>query len=510
MSDPREIELKFEVDPTKLASLKRRVAAMLELGQASPRHLVSVYYDTPKHALRGRGVSLRIRQDGERRLQTLKTDGGLGAGLFDRAEWECEIAGEAPDPDLFDDPRASRLLRSRGSLAPLFETRIERTSWTIVAGTGEVELSIDGGTVSAGPVSRPVAEIELELKGGDPVDLFGIARRLAETGALQIGVTSKSECGYGLLDGSTAPSAKAGPVALTSKMTAGEAFQAIARSCLRHFRLNEAILVERRTAESLHQARVAMRRLRSAFSLFKNVVDDGEVEALKRELRSLSTLLGVARNLDVYRERVVGAEMERDAAEPGLAEFAARLGTDRERAYDQILRKLGSKRFRAFMVELSTWVEVGPWLSREVSRGRDDGAWTFAATILERRRRRVRTKGRHLDRQSPDARHQVRIDAKKLRYASEFFAELVPGRKRRERHKAFVSALEQLQSCLGDLNDIQTGHELAESLAQSAPASLLPFAAGHAAGAQDGREEALVAAAVEAHAAFAEAKPFWR
>lgn len=511
MSDPREIELKFEVDPAKVRGLKRRIATVFGLGSATSRPLLSVYYDTRKHALGRRGLSLRVRHDGERRVQTLKAAGGAGAGLFDRAEWECELTGDEPDPALFEDPGAIRHLHGRRHLAPVFETRIDRTTWTFQAGTSEVELSIDDGTVSAGSVARPLAEIELELKSGAPADLFAVARRIADVAPIRIGVASKSERGYGLLQGASPGSHKAGRVPLTREMSAGAAFQAVARSCLRHFRQNEGPLVEGRAEEALHQARVAMRRLRSALSLFKNVVADGEVEGLKRELRSLSTLLGVARNLDVYREHVLQAELERDPAEPGIADFLAKLEGDRERAYDRILRKLASKSFRRFTLDLSAWIEAGPWLSREASAGRDDDAWTFAAAILERRRQRVRKKGRHLDRQSPEARHQVRIDAKKLRYASEFFAELVPGRKRRHRHEAFVSALERLQACLGELNDIQTGHELAESLAVSAPAGApLAFAAGHAAGGQDGREAALIATAVEAHTAFSQAKTFWR
>lgn len=512
MGDPREIELKFEVDPAKVAGLRRRVARAFALGVGTPRPLVSVYYDTGKHALRRRGLSFRVRQDGERRLQTLKAAAGAGAGLFDRAEWECEVEGGEPDPALFDDARASRLLRTRGGLAPVFETRIERTAWLVAIGSSEIELSIDDGEVTAGSAARRVAEIELELKHGAAADLFEAARRLAEIASIRIGVLSKSERGYGLLEGASPASFKAGPVPLTRDVSAGAAFQAVARSCLRHFRLNEAPLVEGRAEEALHQARVAMRRLRSALSLFRDVVADEEVDGLKRRLRSLSALLGVARNLDVYTERVLEAELARDPAEPGIADLAATLGADRERAYDRVVRRLASKAFGRFMVDLSAWIEAGPWLSREASSGRDDPAWTFAKAVLDRRRRRVRKAGRHLERQSPEARHQVRIDAKKLRYASEFFAGLVRGRKRRRRHAAFVSALERLQACLGELNDIETGHALAESLARSAPTAtpLLLFAAGHAAGGQDGREAALVASAVEAHAAFSDAKTFWR
>jgi CHAD domain-containing protein len=52
------------------------------------------------------------------------------------------------------------------------------------------------------------------------------------------------------------------------------------------------------------------------------------------------------------------------------------------------------------------------------------------------------------------SRHKLRIQAKKVRYASEFFAGLFPGKKALKRREKFLSGLESVQDCLGDLNDI--------------------------------------------------------
>lgn len=517
MSVPREIELKLELDPSAAGGIRHRVSAVLgPVGEAT-RRLTSVYYDTPKNGLRRRGLSLRVRQDGERRIQTLKADGATSAGLFDRPEWESEVADAGPDPSLFADQQAGRALGSRGPFGPIFETSIDRTTWIVEEGASRIEVVVDEGTVSAGDAVSRMAEAELELKQGSPADLFRVARRLAEAGPLRIGVRSKSERGYALLDGKPLQAVKAGAVALNRKMNAGSAFQVVARACISHFRLNETGLVETRAPEPLHQARVGMRRLRSALSLFKDVVADEEVEGIRRELRKLSRLLGEARNLDVYRDRVLGAEREREADEPGLAEFEAQIEADRERAYDRVVRKLGSKRFRTFMIDLVTWIEAGPWLAGDdVAEVRDENVWTFAAAVLDRRRRKVRKKGRRLNHLDPAARHLVRIEAKKLRYASEFFAALVKGGKAKRRHKEFIAALEELQTCLGDLNDIQTGHEMVEKLARAARGAVVGaevphflFAAGHAAGEQNSREAALLTSATKAHRSFVDAKPFW-
>jgi CHAD domain-containing protein len=68
---------------------------------------------------------------------------------------------------------------------------------------------------------------------------------------------------------------------------------------------------------------------------------DAEIEHIKGELRSVARLFGEARDIDVYRTRA--DEAWRDA-ESDIDELEARLDAERERAYDAVTRKLGSKR----------------------------------------------------------------------------------------------------------------------------------------------------------------------
>lgn len=519
----REIELKLELDPSGARSFRRSASGSLGSSDGATRRLDSVYFDTRKHKLGRNGYSLRIRHDGDRRIQTLKAENGAGAGVFDRPEWECDVTADEPDPAIFDGSLASGLAASLGPLAPVFETQVERTTWTVEEGGSAIEIVVDEGTVSAGAAVARIAEIELELKRGEAADLFRLARRLAAGGRLRLAVRSKSERGYALLDGGAQAGLKAEPVRVRPGMNAAEAFQVVARSCIRHFRLNETSLIEARAAESLHQARVAMRRLRSAFTLFREVVADEEVERIKRELRDVSSLLGEARNLDVFASR-----MKAQAESPGEAGHGAaslldriaadRIAADRERAYDRVLRRLGSKRFRLFTLDLAAWIESGPWLTRdETAAERRRPAPDFAAAVLQRHWRKVRKKGRHLDRLEPEARHRVRIDAKKLRYACEFFVGLTEGGKARRRRKAFLAELEALQSSLGDLNDIATGEEMVASLARDG-AGPPPDSDAGASAARVGpaseevpeREAQLLACAVKAQRGVADAQPFWR
>lgn len=490
MVAPREIELKLELDPPRSGRGElprwdaRRIPALQALrDEPETRRLVSAIFDTPDHALRRGGLVLRIRRDGERWVQTLKADARDGS-LLDRAEWESEVGGDTPDLAAIPDGALREEVAAAGTLSPVLETEFERTLWQLRHHGSDVELSLDRGMIRAGDRMTPISEIEIELKTGAPTALFGLAREIVGAVPARLGVQSKSERGYGLL--AAAGEAKAEPYRVRRKMRVGAAFQTIARACLRQYRLHEPGIF-RREAEALHKGRVSIRRLRSAFKLHKALLADEEGERLKRGLRVLSRGLGTARNLDVLLERL-------EADDP----MRARIEEDRALAYDRLIARLRAKRSRLLLLDVMAYVEVGEWQRDPARRElRDSRAHDFAAKIIGKRWRRLGKKGRDLADQTPEARHEVRIEGKVLRYASEFYAGAFPGRKAKKRREALLDALTDLQTQLGDLNDIEAG---------------LLVTSGLGAGAQppdEARTQTLLVAAQAAHKRVRKAKPFW-
>ncbi len=231
------------------------------------------------------------------------------------------------------------------------------------------------------------------------------------------------------------------------------------------------MLLARRDVEALHQLRVSLRRLRSAFSLFGSVIEDRRMPGIKAELKRLSEPFGHARNLDVYLGKTLPRERERRPDENGLLILERHLETERATAHDAVRAVLESRAWRDLLLDLVAWIEAGPWLGPDNPNAalRDGPARAFATAELERRRRQVKKRGRHLAALDPEARHRVRIAAKKLRYGAEFFAALYDGKKAAKRHEVFVEALADLQDHLGDLNDIATAHTLAAAFAKGAP-----------------------------------------
>jgi triphosphatase len=520
MSVSREVELKLELPVAEAARLLERSFNRLEGNQGIKQHLVSVYFDTAKQALRKRGLTLRIRSGGERRVQTIKAVDTASACIFDRLEWETEIEGNKPDLKAAAQTPVGDLLQSRAPklLAPIFETVMDRTTWSVKHGGSEIEVALDEGRVSAHGSTQPIAELELELKRGSPTDLFALARSLDCVKDLEIGVLSKSERGYALADGDEPGSFKAESIALGPTLPAAEGFQIIVRACIRHFRLNEPLLVARRSADTLHQARVAIRRLRSALSLFEPMVTDQKYKRLKRRLRDVSHQFGEARNLDVFIADTPVPDVDKGGQLPPFAlKPGVQAQAERQHAYERVINTLQSKRFRQFMQDLVAWIQTGPWRISDEPKSRaarDQNIEDFAAFVLKRRRRKLKRHGRHLERLTPQERHRIRIEAKNLRYASEFFSELFSGRKHRKRYRVFITALGDLQAGLGDLNDIQNEQEIAAELASHKITSASRSRARHAAtghlGDQDKRTAALLISTCEAHQRFSEAKPFWK
>ncbi len=482
-----EIELKLQVAPADAEGIGAAGVLPREWRTVQQR---SVYFDTADRMLAAAGMSLRIRQIGERRVQTIKAPGSGAAGLYARREWEMAVESDVP---VIDDatPLHALLDEEAGALTRVFEADVARRIWDFRDGDTVIEVVLDRGTISAGDRQTAVCEMELELRSGPPRALFDLARKLDAAAPARLGVLTKSERGE-LLTQALRGVVKAGPVPLEPEITAAEAFQAIVQGCIKHFRLNEDLIFPARSGEALHQARVALRRMRSAFSIFKPLLGADDARGLRDRLRELAAELGHARDLDVLLQR----------AQPGA--LRDRIRAEREAAYDRAEEVLASEATRRLMLDLVEWVHAGPWLEEaETEEDRDLPARVFAAGVLNRFRRKVKKGGRDLKTIDDEARHELRKDAKKLRYAAEFFVPLFDGKGEKSLQKEFMAALEDVQDHLGALNDLATAPHVLERLGIADDPEAAPLLAG-------GKKKPLLAAAADAHGNLIDADRYWR
>ena len=457
---PREVELKLELDdPEQLPKLLDHAALSRPVDGPRDHHLRAVYFDTPDQALRSKGLSLRVRESDGRRVQTLKAPDGPRGAALDRAEWEREIEDCRPDFEPLRKTPLKAFLPQRDRIAPAFEVNVRRNSRVVREGASLIEVSADLGTVGAHDRGEPFCEVELELKEGSPGDVFALASSLAGAAPLHLSTLTKSERGYQALAEAPVRRVKAEPIRLAPNASAAEAFQVIARSCLEHLLANDRIVRRAQDPDAVHQMRVALRRLRAALTLFKDVVSDTRVESIKAELRWITDALGAARDLDVYLDTVLLPARERTGPNPDLDRNVAEAQAGRDRAYGDLAAALRSPRYTRALIETAGWIEGGPWLSRGDGEPPGRAAADLARAQLKRRWRSVRRRVKHVREMSPEERHEVRIAIKKLRYGSEFFSSLLrkPGGKRLER-KA-LETVEALQDSLGKLNDIAVASE---------------------------------------------------
>ncbi|MGO7388290.1 inorganic triphosphatase [Rhizobium ruizarguesonis] len=276
---PSEIEIKLDLSNEALESL---LGSDLLGDPDEALRQSSTYFETDDRRLSQKGFSLRIRSTGASYVQTVKAS-GPAKSLFVRSEWETPIEGNEPVLD-----HTSPLISEFGpelELEAAFTVFIERRVWNIDLNRSRLEVVIDRGDVVSGNRRSPVQEIEVELKDGDPKDLFIFIRKIDAIAPFRFGIQSKSERGLALLDRQQFMF-KAEHLDLDRNTKASAAFREIAASCFRQFRLNEEILRQRRNSEALHQARVALRRLRSAFSQFKPLLKGDEPSRLQGELNT--------------------------------------------------------------------------------------------------------------------------------------------------------------------------------------------------------------------------------
>jgi inorganic triphosphatase YgiF len=467
--------------------------------------LLSTYFDTEKGELRRARLALRVRQSGERFVQTLK-DGGDGG--CSRGEWETPVKRAEPNLSALKATPAARLV-AKAKLVPVYQVEYRRRTAEVIEGESRIEIAFDEGLARAKGHEASFAELELELKAGPQWGLFALARRLGGGADLTLSFTSKAERGSVLARPPRSFAHKFAPPPLSADLDAGGGFQAVARACLRQICANAERLRHRASPEVIHQLRVALRRLRSLITSFKRVVGDARLPAIKAELKWLTGELDAARNLDVLLQGEYRIALVQKDDPDGLKGLGTRLRGARRMAYARAAGAVESERFRRLLIDLLVWIETGPWTgAAQTASERRRPIRDFAAAELRQRRRKIARRGEALRELDDAHRHKLRIEAKKLRYAADVFAGLFD---RPRRAKAFIEALKGVQDTLGELNDIVVGERLAHE------AAVIPgraeadsaFVAGRITGAQHARIGPLTDQAEAAIAAFSDAKPFW-
>ncbi|WP_285672182.1 CYTH and CHAD domain-containing protein [Paralimibaculum aggregatum] len=513
----REIELKIEIAPDQAARLDGHPSVQrLAAGPAETRVLRTLYLDTPGQALARADIALRLRHDGDGWVQTAKARRGRGAGLMEAVESTVGIDAPVADPDAVpDEGLRSVILTALAGATPevRFETAIRRTTRRLsLPRLGEVELAVDEGEIRAGERTAPLSEVEIELLSGQAAAVFEVARELFPEGGVRPSLLTKAERGGRLAAGhdpsAVAPRNAAG-VALHADMTAEQGAREVLSECLEQLAANIPVVIASDDPEGPHQLRIGLRRLRSALLVFGGTLGGDRLAHLDNEARWLGHEAGRVRDLDVAHADILGPLREEMPGEPGADALAASLARKLAEARADLRQTLAGPRVWALLLDLGEYIATRGWL--------DPGDWeqttrlarplgAAAAEALDGRLARVMRRGEKIGTLEIDARHDLRKELKKLRYAVEFFAPIFPEKK----VKPFVRRLKALQEIFGDLQDAAMAEEMFR--AENGPGSdSVPAAraAGFVIGVRTERARRSWEAAKQLWKAFKETGPFW-
>ncbi|MGP3686024.1 CYTH and CHAD domain-containing protein [Streptomyces sp. IBSNAI002] len=469
----REIERKFEF--TKASAARRGVpdltgtAAIAAVSDQGTVDLDAVYYDTPDHRLAADGLTLRRRTGGADAGWHLKLPVSPGV----RDEIAAALSDTVP-------VQLAALLRSRvrgAGLEPQVRLVSSRRVSHLLDADGALlaELSTDTVRAERGEATAGWTEVEVELADGiDPRLLDAVEKAFRKAGLRVSDAPSKlaralteteaepgAEAGAGAGTGAEAEPAAARPAADPGDGTAGAYVLAYLRE-QRDALVTLDPAVRRGLPDSVHQMRVATRRLRSAFKTYRKVLDRAVTDPIGEELRFLAAELGVDRDQEVLLDRIQGHldELPRTLL---IGPVRGRLRTwnnsRRSGSRRRALAVLDSARHLALLDSLDALLAEPPL--RKAAGGRAERVLP-TAVLRDYERLAGRVEGAlamEAGGERDVALHEARKAAKRARYAAEAATPAVG-----KPAKRLGKAVKRVQTLLGDHQDSVVAREALRGL----------------------------------------------
>jgi inorganic triphosphatase YgiF len=474
-----EVELKLLLSPADNDKLRQH-PLLTAHARAQPRvqQLSARYFDTPDLHLMRHGAGLRVRKaDDGSWTQTMKAGGSVHSGLHQRNEWEGQV--DRPWPRLGklrkligEDRQWLAVLDAtdlKERLEPLFAVTVERHVWDLDVDGSHIEMVLDQGRIERHGHHVPVNEIELELKDGDPASLFSFALQLHQHIPVRVSNTNKAERGCMLCRQTGTVPYRAQPLQLDASATVADALQAVLGNCLQHIQHNETAVIEGDDAETLHQMRVGVRRLRSALKLFGPVAPC--LPDLLEDIGWLGTQLGAARDWDVLLTSTLAQVEATPGGKGGLLDLQAHALDAARAARQRAAEALLSTRYSRLLLALGLWMQQQATEPELQAPAADYVQW-----IGQRLHKKLLKRALRMDDSDATSIHRTRIAAKRARYAMEFFHTLYRGKAVRD----YLKTLSTLQDELGQHNDLVVADRMLQELAQQDGAAAgVDFARGY-------------------------------
>jgi CHAD domain-containing protein len=257
--------------------------------------------------------------------------------------------------------------------------------------------------------------------------------------------------------------------------TMAEAGRKILRFQFAHMLSHEDGTRKGEDIEELHDMRVATRRMRAAFDVFGQFFKTKEVKKHLKRLRTTGRTLGRMRDLDVFMEKAHRhleslPENERTGLSPLLKAWQQKQTEEREK----LVAYLGSDKYQQFKQDFNEFTSSFDVIALPISETNPNPNLInhVVPVLIYTRLNAVRAQETLIPNAAVEQLHALRIELKKLRYAMEFFREVLG-----KEAKDVINELKALQDHLGDLTDTNVVCQILSEFIQEAEAlqSRLPL-----------------------------------
>lgn len=453
-----EIELKFQLPESK----KKNVLQTLNKQKAQKIRLQAKYYDTADRLLAKNYVAIRLRQEGEHWVQTFKA---ASKNHLQRIEEDIFLGKCAEEPELdlslykHNQTVQSVLRDILGNNAPelilQFQTDVQRSFHVFEFENSKIEVCLDDGEIRTPTDQAKICEVEFELKQGSAQDLILFSKTWVEKYQLWLDVRSKAERGNLLAIGKrVSPATKAKSLNLESNASAEQAIKQIIENTLNHILPNAAAIAGGLAeATHVHQARVGLRRFRSALKHFSNWSTQID-PTWESQLAEIFQALGQSRDLDAIKDAVIPLVQQ-------VSHFEFPLIANQTK---DIAQQFSHPKTTQLFLSLLNFVYSENEHKAKLSKQAAKSLSKLYAKILK-------DSAQFLD-LPVEQQHRTRKRVKQLRYCIDFIAGLYPEKK----VQPFLDKLQPIQEYLGFYNDLYVAENIFEQQAVKQPEFL--FALG--------------------------------
>jgi len=447
---PRRQETVFELARTASRSeisraLRRRFSLNRPLRSAEQR----TYYDTFDWRLHRRGMTLFSRSADDQMLLVLER-----RSVQLRAQVEkipCFVDELAPGPlcEALAGVVENRRLHATACLD-------ERSEWISVEddeGKTVVRVCLERNTATD-PAAPQRSErlpfvVRVRALRGYRAAYRAVCETLAAVPGLRESTAGRLDAALARLDRKPYDYSAKPDLPLQPRQPAGDAVRMTLAALLRVMRANEDGIRRDLDPEHLHDFRVAVRRARYLVRTARNLLAREAYDSLRSDLSWLGTVTGPARDFDVHLEQLRSdAERLGSEEEDALAPLVSLIRARRAEAHGRLLDALASARFAEFHARAKRICEPAPDAPPLIELG--SPVVELASTRTWKAWRRLVRDGRAIQNDTPAAAlHEVRLDAKRLRYLLDFFHRVFPT----EDVQRLTKELRRLQNNLGRFND---------------------------------------------------------